>query len=171
MNKITSLEDYKNQKKEVRVLRDTYAQNSSAKQMIGGTFEVRAEYYYDKTISVFNTSSVYGEKYAFNEMFNESDVQFLTPIFYKGYRIGVGDIIKISGDWYEVFDYTWRSNKWMLKTALDKDYSRCGAIEEYEIEDVKPPYQQNEIEVNIVGENKTVKISRKSAIALNLIEE
>ncbi len=167
MNKITSLEDYKNQKKEVRGLGNGYSPDVSDKnQLIGGIFKVRAEYYYDNTISV------YDEYKTANGLFNKSDVQFLTPISYKGYRVGVGDMVKAYGGWHEVFAYVWHSDRWALRAAINKNYNKCLYVEEDDIEDIKPLYKpSDEIEVNIVGEDKTVKISRKSAIAINLIEE
>jgi hypothetical protein len=137
--KITSLEDIQNMPVMVRVLDSTDYPSEVKKQMIGGTFEVRSIFYYENSISIWNKdkSNWYD--------FNLSDIQYLTPVFFEGYQIGIGDrIARHNGEELEVFGYSWCGGEWGLDCAEIEDgkpdYSDTFYFRESEITSATPLY-------------------------------
>ena len=79
-------------------------------EMIGGVFEVRADYKYEKEYTIWNKDK---SDYWYLDY---SNCQKLTPIEKDGYRIGWGD--EIDGEWV-VVGYKWVMGDWRL-TCIDK---------------------------------------------------
>jgi len=130
-----------NPKKYVRVIDSTYNPNKETKEMVGGEFEVRVEWYSDKTVAVWNKdkSDSWG--------FNRSDVQFLTPVEYKGKRVAIGDEVLYCEEWCKVYGYFWYDGYWKLNTVQNNDFeNKCYYLRAEDIQDHRTP-QNNEDEI------------------------
>ena len=146
--KITSLKDIQELKTMVRVMDNTYQEHKEGtKKMIGFNFEVR---YPDSDGRI----AVYTKDKSDYWFFNKSDLQPLTPIEYKERLVGEGDMVLYNGKWNEVYGYKWYKNKFMLDTAVEKDYSNYCGITVEEIEDIRPLYTPKPQEIIEVDGNR-----------------
>lgn len=109
--------------KRVRVLDSTRFPDEETRVLIGGTFEVRGEFYDDNTIAVWNADK--SDWY----WFNRSDVQFLTPLTFKGVDIGIDDEVEAYGTWHTVYGYQWFDGEWLVAGVEDNDFEGgCGWV-------------------------------------------
>jgi hypothetical protein len=123
-------EEITNQPKFVRIVDSTYNPDSEKREMIGGEFEVRHEFYCDNTVGVWNK-----DKSDF-WYFNRSDVVFLTPVKFNGKRIGIGDEVKGCGNWRKVYGYHWCDRNWCLDLVEDDNFEHgCYILSESKITD------------------------------------
>jgi len=143
---IKSLEDINNIKTMVRVMDSTHFPNKATKAMIGEDLEVIKGEDREGLIGVYDKDK---SDYWY---FNKKDLQILTPIEYKGRLVGRGDMVLWNLNWCEVFGYRWYDNKFMLNTAVEKDYSNCWDISVEHIEDIRPLYTPKPEEIITVGE-------------------
>ena len=130
---IKSLQDINNIKTMVRVIDSTYEPNYHSEKMIRFDFELSHSNSWGQ-IAVYNKDK---SDYCW---FNNSDLQTLTPIEYKGRLVGRGDEVLYKGRWCEVFGYDWMNNKFALSCAIEKDYSDCTYLNQEEIQDIRPLY-------------------------------
>jgi len=111
MTKITSLKDLQNMPVMVRVI-STKSNDEEQQNMVGGEFEVRI------TFSHYNNKRhVYTKDKSDYFLFNESELQVLTPVKYNGVTIGIGD--KINGK--EVYGFHWYDGTWKLNCVQEGD--------------------------------------------------
>jgi hypothetical protein len=123
-----TFEEITNPKKFVRVADSTRSSCDEPRAMIGGEFEVRAKYYCDNTVSVWNKDK------SNCWIFNRSDVRFLTPVEFNGKRIAIGDEVESGRDWYLVYGYHWFDGRWRLDLCRDNDCrGECYWLSEEEI--------------------------------------
>ena len=126
-------EQYKELPKMVRVIDSTRGDGKGKKVMIGDVCEVKVEYYYDKTTVVYTKDK--SDSY----VFNNSDIQELTPLIYEGYQIAIGDDVKWQDDWYKVQEYIYHDEEVKLNVISCGD-NYIFALKD--IEDIKPLYTQ-----------------------------
>lgn len=138
-----NLQELRDKPREWKVIDNTHSPVEQTKEMIGGIFEERASYNYDKTVSLYNKN-----KTDF-WIFNLSDLQEMTPLEYNGVRIGIGDEIMWNGKWREVYDYIWYDGKWRISTVYDGDYQNNYLLADYDIEDHKPLHPKQPLEVTL----------------------
>lgn len=122
------------QKREVRVLGNTRHPDDQEKNaMVGGIFEVKAEYYYYDIVCIWNEDKTDWW------WFNRKDLQFLTPLSYKGRRIGLRDKVKYGDEWYVVVSWCWDAHyeEWALE-CYKEDLSDWRTLLESEIKDIIP---------------------------------
>lgn len=121
----------------VRVIGNTFNVNDTTESMVGGVFEVFGWPRKD-TVCVIN------EEKSTLKFFNRSDVQILTPVVHKGYRIGIGDMV----DDKEVVGWNWSDGSWSLTTIADGDLEDgTYALGEHDFESVTPLYPSKDAEV------------------------
>lgn len=125
-----NIQDIINRKKEVRIVDSTYIPADDTREMIGGEFEVRQEYYYEGIVSVWNKDK------SDHFIFNRSDVRELTPLSFNGKRIAILDEVKMYSVWELVYGYGFYDGEWYLKTVKDNDFENgCSSYAESEVED------------------------------------
>ena len=105
MNKITCLADAINHVPRVRVIKTTTS-------FIDNWYEAAIDSidYECKNVTIRNESWL-------RSTFNFANIQFLTPVQYKGRYIGLWD--KVNGK--EVFDYIWWDSGWYVRYARSYD--------------------------------------------------
>lgn len=138
--KITSLQDLQSMPLYGRVIDSTYSPDSELKKtMIGREYKIDATFHNNKAYSLAGHT------------FNFSDIQLLTPVEYKGIKIGIGDEISTGGEnWCEVFDWYWFDDKFILRGAYNKNYSDTWPVAQNEIQDLRPLYPTlKEVELTI----------------------
>jgi len=146
--KITSLKDIQEIKTMVRVMDSTYDSVKESKEMIGLDLEVEYTQPDDETIAVHNKNQSH------YHWFNNSDIQKLTPVEYKGRLVGEGDMVMKYGYWYEVYGYHWYDKAFRLEIALEKNYLKCTYFNVEEIEDIRPLYTPKPQEIIEVDGNR-----------------
>jgi len=124
--------EYKN-KMMVKVVGYSYCPNYKDLFVLGGTYEVRAYNFSDKTISVYPLN-----KTDISYTFNLSDVQIVTPVMYEGVNVCVGDKVKYS-DMEEVLDYAFFDGEWILIVGTFEYTYNCSLNE---IEALDPLYKE-----------------------------
>jgi len=95
----------------VRVI-STKSNNEEKQDMVGGEFEVRITFTHYN-----NTRHVYTKNKSDYFLFNESELQVLTPVKYNGVTIGIGDTINGK----EVYGFYWYDGTWKLNCVQDGD--------------------------------------------------
>lgn len=122
-------------KQRVRVIDSTLGPTSVTRSMVGKEYELQ--------ISDHDT-----EEYKVNDhWFNKSDLQFLTPVEFKGKAIAIGDEVKWGGSWYMVYDYYWFDGKWNLLVVKDNDYeNKCYGLRADKIFALRSPNQDDATE-------------------------
>jgi hypothetical protein len=140
--KIKSFKDIQDMPVEVRVLDSTNSPTEETKAMIGGIFERCGIDGEDGTVNIWNKDK--SDWF----WFNFSDIQYLTPVFHKGYQIGIGDRVWDDDEEYEVFGYSWVDGQWVIDCATIEDgepnYSYTTWLRESEITSVTPLYKQDD---------------------------
>lgn len=124
-----TIEDFKfgKQKVFVKVLSSTFNLNQHVKGLIGKILEVRIVDYDDDTVQVWDEDKNY-------YYFNFSDVQEMTPCYFKGERIGIGDTVVWDGEEPIVYDYHWEDGRWVLDMVEDMNYQNgCYSLSESRI--------------------------------------
>ncbi|MHA1401192.1 MAG: hypothetical protein ACTSQE_12655 [Candidatus Heimdallarchaeaceae archaeon] len=126
-----TLQELQNRKVEVKVLDNP---TEDTKALIGKVLEVRAIYYYDKRMGVWDEDKRY------YHMLNISDVQFMTPLSYNGVQIGIGDTVNGG----IVYGFNWINGKYFLETVRNNNFedSYCGISETY-FKSHTPLYKEN----------------------------
>lgn len=136
-----TFEEITNPKKYVRVIDSTYIPTKKTKEMVGGEFEVRIEWYSDNTVGVWDKDK------SDWWIFNRSDVQFLTPVEYKGKKIAIGDEVLFASIWRKVYGYHWYNDEWELNVVSSNNFEyMCTHLYAEEIQDHRTP-QTNEDEI------------------------
>lgn len=123
-----NLKEIQNLPVRVRVLK-TDRNIEEMQAMVGGDFEVRITYHYDKTRNVWNADK------SDSWTFKEEELQVLTPIKFEGKTIGIGD--KVNGD-DEVFGFTCSDGVWSIRIAMNGNYNRTTYYVEREIKSHTP---------------------------------
>ena len=107
--------------KKVKVIDSTFQPTNRTKALIGKVLEVYSEYEYDNTLAVWNEDKTDWH------CFSKSDVQFITPMEFKGEPIFIGDTVNGG----LVYDYYWYDGEWKLVAVRDNDWE-TGCYERHE---------------------------------------
>ena len=102
-----NLKEYTGRPVEVKVIDSTHTPNDRTKAMIGGIYEVKV------TDNSFNIRYVWDKDKMNYWDFNESDLQVMTPLSFKGERIGIGDMVNGG----IVYDCVWYDGVYCLTVA------------------------------------------------------
>jgi len=109
-----NLKELTNQKKYYKVLDSTFSPTEKTKSLIGKVLE---EIKNDRV-----TLNSDGNPF----VFNKSDLQEMTPLFFKEKQIGIGDDVKHYNEWHTVYGYHWYDGRFVLNTVKDNDFdNRC----------------------------------------------
>lgn len=159
MKKITSLKELQAIPHMWRVLDSTYdvAHKDEYKEIIGQDLKEFKINHLEKRVHLEKGNTLYH--------FNRSDLQPLTPVQYKGRYVGVGDEVRFSGAWYEVFGWAVHKEEVCLTVALLSSYKTTYFLQEDEIQDIRPLYPQKDTETIKIGNNVYNKQEVEEALA------
>ena len=118
MTNITCLADMINHVPRVRVIKE-WDEN------YGNEFDIASNHFDEASVKIKNIKP-------WTITYSYSEIQFLTPVQYKGRYIGLGD--KVNGE--EVFDYCWYDSGWNMRSA--REYDNIHVYKEDEIASFTP---------------------------------
>lgn len=106
-------EEYKALPKLVKII-DVECYEGEVKEMLWGVFGIKIDFYYDKTLGVWDK-----DKSDF-WIFKENQVQRMTPVKFNGEYIGEGDTITYDNKKYTVIEYGY-DEKGIVISTLNQD--------------------------------------------------
>lgn len=116
MIEIKKLSDITSMVPRVRIVSSTHSPVISTRRMIGGEFNLDRVDYRTKVVKVADWD------------FSLCDIQFLTPLKFKGETIGIGDrLIGDEGDHYEVYGFHFYDGEFILDTNQNGEYVGCNS--------------------------------------------
>ena len=135
-----NLEQLQNEPKRVKIIDSTYDANENAKKMIGGVYEVRSEYHFDHTLTVWNEDKTQ------HWYFNKKDTQITTPLKFNDEYICIADTVNENE---LVYGYRWFDGEYVLDAAEDNNFeSRCFRKHILDIRSHQPLNPTNKIDLS-----------------------